>query len=153
MHKAASKTRTPPARLRLQWPRASRVLPAKRRLQEVLQRVWDEHDQPAAAVEVNFVDEATISRLHREYLDDPSPTDIITFDLGRAPDQSRVAALYICTAAARRHAARFRVTPGEEIRRLVIHGVLHLLGYHDHSPQQRRKMRRRENRVLKLLSE
>jgi probable rRNA maturation factor len=128
------------------------LLPAKGRLQHILQLLWKEYRQPAAEVEVNFVDEVTICRLHQEFFDDVSPTDIITFDLGLAPDATRRAALCICVEAAMRHAARYRVSPEVEIQRLVIHGVLHLLGYDDQSPAQRRRMRRREHQVLTLIA-
>jgi probable rRNA maturation factor len=128
------------------------LLPAKSRLQKVLQKLWKEYRQPAADVEINFVEEATMCRLHQEFLHDASPTDIITFDLGPAPDRTRLAALFICVEMAVRHAARYRVSPVVELQRLVIHGILHLLGYDDRSPARRRQMRRRENQVLELLA-
>ncbi len=121
------------------------------RLQKVLREIWTAHGQPAAEVEVNLVDVQVICRLHQDYLGDPSPTDIITFDLGFLPDQSRLAALFICCEEADRQARRYRVAPSEEVRRLVVHGVLHLLGYGDHTPAERRQMRRRENQILSLV--
>jgi probable rRNA maturation factor len=145
---------TPHPGLRLQFSRATRrqLLPDKKRLQEILQRTWWEQHQPDAHVEVNFVDEETICLLHQNFLGDPSATDVITFDLGLTPEKIRLAALYICIGAAKRHAARYRVTLGAEVQRLIIHGILHLLGYNDHSPAQRRQMRRHENRILRLLA-
>jgi probable rRNA maturation factor len=128
------------------------LLPAKARLQRALQLLWKEYRQSDAEVEVNFVDEATICRLHQEYFDDASMTDIITFDLGRAPDATRRAALCICVEAAARHAVRYHISPEAEIQRLVIHGVLHLLGYDDHSPAQRRRMRRRELQIMRRVA-
>jgi len=142
--------------LRLIFPRSSpaqRLLFGKRRFQKILREVWAAHGQPAAEVEVNLVDTPAICRLHQDYLGDPTPTDIITFDLGLSPEGSRLAALYICIEVAERYAQRYRVAPREEIRRLVIHGMLHLLGYDDHTPSARRRMRRQENQILKLVHE
>ena len=97
----------PPLRLRFsQASPARRRLRDQKRLQNTLQEIWGEYDQPAAEVEVNVVGIDEICRLHQEYLGDPSPTDIITFDLGFAPDRSRLAALYICAEVAERHAPR-----------------------------------------------
>ncbi len=142
--------------LRLKFSRSAptrRLLPDSKRLQKVLQDIWSEHGQPPAEVEVNFVDANTICRLHQEYLGDPSPTDIVTFDLGETPNHFRLAALYICLEVAGQHARRYRASFAEEIRRLVIHGILHLLGYDDRSTAARRQMRRRENQILKLVTQ
>lgn len=145
----------PSQRLRLRWPRsatARKLLPGKERLQALLQKIWAEHHQPAGEIEVNVVDEKTIRRLHEEFLGTAAATDIITFDLGLAPDHTRIAALYLCAEVAARHAARYRVALATEMQRLMIHGILHLLGYDDRSAAQRRSMRRRENRILQRLS-
>jgi len=143
---------TPHARLQLKFSQpaqARRWLPEKARLLAVLQALWRRHGQPAAEVEVNFVDMATLAHLHAAYLEDASPTDIMTFDLGFMPDSRRLAALYLCVEMAAQHARRFRVALAQEVQRLVIHGVLHLLGYQDRTPAQRRTMRRRENELLR----
>ncbi len=124
----------------------------KPELAEVLQHLWEAHGAADAEVEVRFVDEPTICGLHERFLQDPSPTDIITFDLGLMPDQRRLALLCICPAVAARHARRFHTTLRREIHRLIVHGVLHLLGFDDHDPAQRRRMRYRERTILKQLA-
>lgn len=129
----------------------NRAVPRKK-LAALLQEIWQAHGASAAEVEIHFVDEAAISALHGQFLHDPSPTDIITFDLGVSPDQRRLATLCICPAVAQRHARRFKTTLPRELERLIIHGILHLLGYDDHEPAQRRRMRARENRLLARLA-
>ncbi|MDZ7265763.1 MAG: rRNA maturation RNase YbeY [candidate division KSB1 bacterium] len=118
----------------------------------LLQQLWQRHGAPAAEVEVQFVDEAMICRLHEQFLQDPSPTDIITFDLGVTPAGTRLAQLCLCPAVAARHARRFRTTLRHELHRLIVHGILHLLGYDDHDPAGRRRMRERERIVLRQLA-
>ncbi len=118
----------------------------------LLEKVWQAHGANAAEVEVQFVAEAMICSLHEQFLQDPSPTDIITFDLGVTPDHRRLALLCICPAVAARHARRFHTTLRREIHRLIVHGILHLLGYDDHDPGQRRRMRYRERTILKQLA-
>lgn len=117
-----------------------------------MQKLWQAHGAAAAEVEIQFIDEPAMCALHEQFLRDPSPTDIITFDLGMTPEQRRLASLCICPAVAQRHARRFKTTLPRELDRLIIHGVLHLLGYDDHEPAQRRRMRARENDILAQLA-
>lgn len=99
-------------------------------------------------MEVNFVDDHEIRALHRNFLQDDSPTDVMTFDLGATPAGWRVAVITICLPVARQHAERWHISWRQELLRLVIHGVLHLLGYDDHTPAGRRQMRHHENKIL-----
>jgi len=147
-----SRERIPVLKLRLpQTTFAKRTLTNRKRLSALLQELWRTRDPHCADVEVNFVSEATIRDLHQRFLRDSTPTDIITFDLGMTPHQHRLAAIYICPEVAQRHAERFKTSITEELQRLVIHGVLHLLGYDDKSPSQRQRMRTRENQILRSL--
>lgn len=137
--------------LRLKLPRtasARRLLGKSDRLIAELRALWAEHEDTAAEVEVNFVDEPTMQTLHADYLDDASATDIITFDLGVSPEGARLGALYICPEVAKRFAARYKATPKREAQRLIAHGILHLLGYDDHSLHDKRRMRAAENKIL-----
>ncbi len=137
--------------LHLKLPRttiAQRLLGNRARVVAALRALWAAHEETPAEVEIIFVDEPTIQKLHDDYLHDASSTDIITFDLGVSPEGARLGALYICPEVAKRFAARYKVTLGQELHRLIAHGILHLLGYDDHSPQDKRRMRREENKIL-----
>jgi probable rRNA maturation factor len=119
---------------------------------QVLNRFWREH-APAAgttSLEVNFVDEKTIRALHDDFLRDPSATDVITFDLGAMPE-GRLAAIAVCVPVAENYAERHGASLREELHRLVIHGVLHLLGYDDHTAAGKRLMRHREDEILRQI--
>jgi len=118
-------------------------------LNNVLNSVWRRRAKASINLEVNFVDAATISQLHRDFLQDAAATDVITFDLGATPEGWRVAALAICMPVALDYAKAYGVSLREELHRLVIHGVLHLLGYDDHTPAARKQMRRKENTLLR----
>jgi probable rRNA maturation factor len=108
--------------------------------------------RPVAALNVAVVDDVQIARLHDEYMGDPSPTDVLTFDLrDNAGDQAVEGEIVVSADTARREARRRRLEPSEELTRYIIHGVLHLLGLQDATPQERRRMRREENRILGLL--
>jgi probable rRNA maturation factor len=82
-------------------------------------------------------------------MSDPRPTDVLTFDLRDDPTECAIEGEIVISAeTAARQALRFHATPAQELLRYVIHGTLHLSGYDDRRPGDRRRMRREENRVL-----
>ncbi|MBU2470984.1 MAG: rRNA maturation RNase YbeY, partial [Bacteroidetes bacterium] len=58
--------------------------------------------------------------------------------------------IYICTDQAKRQAKEYRTSYKEEVRRLIIHGVLHLIGHTDRSKKSREIMRNLEDKYLKI---
>ena len=82
-----------------------------------------------AMLSITFVGRAAISRLNRRYLGHQGPTDVISFGLGRSGRRGAVVGdVYICAEVARDNARRQRISAGEELLRLVVHGTLHVLG-------------------------
>lgn len=111
--------------------------------------MWCRQAKASINLDVNLVDVATISQLHRDFLQDASATDVMTFDLGATPEGWRIAALAIGVPVAQDYAKAYGVSLREELQRLVIHGVLHLLGYDDRTPAAKKQMRREENTILR----
>jgi len=72
------------------------------------------------------VDDAEIARLHDAFLNDPTPTDVITFHHGE---------IVISQETAAREALARGISLEEELTRYAVHGVLHLIGYDDHEPE------------------
>jgi len=107
------------------------------------------------AVDVVFVDRSTLARLHAEFLDDPSETDVITFDLRgdeAAEDEPGPAGeIYVSVDRARAVAADRGVSVERELTLYVVHGALHLVGFDDHEPDDRRAMRAAEAAVMEAL--
>ncbi len=99
------------------------------------------------SVHLIFLKDAELSEMHREFLDDASPTDVITFDLG---EKAIEAELYISVDMARQNADYFSVPVNSEFHRLIIHGLLHLAGFDDHDPGDRKKMKTEEDRLVAL---
>ncbi len=99
-----------------------------------------------------IADSRRLRRLNRRFRGIDRPTDVISFALleGAQPPVPcrQLGDVYISVPRARRQARQYRVTPGEEMARLMIHGVLHLLGYDHIRPAQARSMRRREEMYL-----
>lgn len=101
-------------------------------------------------ISVVFVDDAELAEMHGEWLDDPRATDVITFDLGGGGGPE--GELYVSVERAREVASRRGADPLRELMLYVAHGVLHLCGYDDHDPADRRRMRAAERRALSVLS-
>jgi probable rRNA maturation factor len=100
-----------------------------------------------------------MARINQAFLQHEGSTDVITFDY--ANDASLVThhsspslhgELFICIDDAVAQAREFRTSWQSELARYVIHGVLHLRGYDDIRPADRRKMKREENRLLKEMT-
>ena len=102
------------------------------------------------AVDVIFVDDRTLTDLHARFLGDPSPTDVITFDLGEE-GPGPAAELYVSVDCAERECARRGDGLGREIALYLVHGALHLCGYDDHEDEARARMRAAEREVLARL--
>lgn len=104
-----------------------------------------------AMLSITFVGRAAISELNRRYLGHRGPTDVISFGLERSGKRGAVIGdIYICPQVARDAAKRQGVPIGEEMLRLVVHGILHVLG-HDHPTGVSRTaspMWRRQERIL-----
>ena len=98
-----------------------------------------------------FVDEATIRRLHRRFLNDGTSTDVIAFPYSAPQDKCLIGDIAICVPVARRQARALGEPGRREIMRLVVHGLLHLLGYDDHKPNDRRRMWKRQEALIQRL--
>jgi len=122
----------------------------KRGFESVARRVLEDHGAASYAVSISFVNDAEIARLNRERLGRTGPTDVIAFDLTEPGlPLDRVGDIYISKDTALANSARFGVRPGEELLRLLIHGLLHVLGYRDEEPEDKRKMMRVQAGMLK----
>ena len=96
---------------------------------------------------VVFVDDATLTGMHAEHLDDPSPTDVLTFDLGKE-GEGPAGELYVSVDCAVEVSRRRGVPLERELCLYVVHGVLHLCGFDDGSAEDRARMRAAERTVL-----
>ncbi len=91
-----------------------------------------------SAIEISLVSAETIGQVHAEFLDDPSPTDVITFDHGE---------ILVCPAVAREQGQAYRRSVEEEVLLYGIHGLLHLLGWSDLTPVKQASMAREQERI------
>ena len=100
-------------------------------------------------VSLLLTDDTEIARLHGEYLDDPTPTDVMCFPQHDG-EESHVD-IVVSVECARREASRRRHSFEAELALYVVHGLLHACGYDDVKPSERRCMREAEQLVLHTL--
>jgi probable rRNA maturation factor len=99
-------------------------------------------------VTIALVSDDRLQALHREFMGIDEPTDIMTFPGDAAPGAPAGGELVISVDHARTQAAAWGLTPAEEIRFLVVHGLLHLLGWRDDSDEQRQAMLQRQEELI-----
>jgi probable rRNA maturation factor len=110
-----------------------------------------------ALLSITFVDRRAISRLNRDHLGHSGPTDVISFGFTRAtPDDPVIGDIYISPDIARENARAHGTPVREELARLVVHGVLHVLG-HDHPEggdvvRARSDMWRKQERIVRRVA-
>jgi len=98
---------------------------------------------------IAVVDDATIAKLHNEYLNDPEPTDVLSFALDSSPGYLE-GEVVVSADAAIASAPRYKSSAAGELLLYVIHGTLHLVGYDDVTPRRREQMRRQEKNYLAM---
>ncbi len=101
---------------------------------------------------LTLVSEDTMAELHVTHMDEPGPTDVLSFPLdaheATGPEPVLLGDIVICPAVAARNAAEHAATIEAELELLVVHGVLHVLG-HDHAePDEELAMQAAERRHL-----
>ncbi|HEY5438500.1 MAG TPA: rRNA maturation RNase YbeY [Acidimicrobiales bacterium] len=129
----------------------------------------DEGVRGLAEVSLIFLDEPTIAALNMQFMGHDGPTDVLSFPIdnepeptGRVPDAGGsgpgespmpeipqlVGDIVICPAVAARNAVEHEVTFDDEIALLVVHGVLHLLGWDHVVDEEAERMEAREQALL-----
>jgi probable rRNA maturation factor len=93
-------------------------------------------------VSILIVSDQRMASLHRRFMNEAGPTDVITFQHG---------GIFISAATAQANAKRFGNSLRSELRLYIVHGLLHLHGFNDRDPKGELKMRAAEKKVLSKL--
>jgi len=102
-----------------------------------------------ASISLTLVDDATIAKINKEHRGKDTPTDVLSFPLEPEPfaNERLLGDVVISIDTARRQAQDYDAPLQRELERLMIHGVLHVLG-HDHmEPDERAVMEAEEKRL------
>ena len=102
-------------------------------------------------INVIFCSDNYILDVNMKYLQHDYFTDIITFDYCEGKVLS--GDLFISVDSVRENSIEFGTDFEEELHRVIVHGVLHLIGYDDHTEEDKKVMRQKENYYLKMRSQ
>jgi probable rRNA maturation factor len=114
---------------------------------EWINRVAESELKRIGAVSYIFCSDDYLAEMNVEYLDHDTLTDIITFPYSTAPIEGDI---FISIDRVRDNAKDFNVPFEQELRRVIIHGILHLCGYGDKTDAEAAIMRQKEDAALTL---
>jgi probable rRNA maturation factor len=103
-------------------------------------------------LEISLVDDAAIARVNKQFLGHTGATDVISFFYPADATQAARGELLISTERAAAQSKTWGASFLREIALYIAHGVLHLNGYKDATPQQRRRMSRRQSEIVSTLA-
>ena len=95
-----------------------------------------------------FCDDDYLHKINLEYLSHDTYTDIISFD--NTLNNVLQGDIFISTERVRENAHNYKVEFNEELRRVLIHGILHFCGYKDKTAREKELMRRKEEEKIEL---
>ncbi len=121
----------------------------KRRLNNAwLKLVAESEVRKLGNINIIFCSDNYILDVNMKYLQHDYFTDIITFDYCEGNVLS--GDLFISVDSVRENSVFFKTEFADELNRVIVHGILHLIGYDDHTPDEQKTMREKENYYLEL---
>lgn len=126
------------------------AIPGKRILRRWLENAIREENGVPGAINFVICNDDFLFKMNKKYLKQKTLTDILTFPM--ADDGNTVSAdIYISIDRIRDNSKKYKQQVKKELARVMIHGILHLMGYDDHSDEGKLKMREKEELYLKDL--
>lgn len=122
----------------------------KRKTNVWIKTVAEKYDKKIGEIAYIFCDDAKILEVNKTYLQHDYFTDIITFDYCEGVVLN--GDIFISLDTVRTNAQEFGVTFENELHRILIHGILHLCGQEDKTPEARLEMTRKENEALQMIT-
>lgn len=114
------------------------------------------HIHPDAELAIQFADEAVMEKLHIEFMEEPGPTDVLSFPMDElrpgTPDRLTPAGMLgdivVCPTVAAKQALDAGHEAIDEILLLTTHGILHLLGFDHAEPEEKAEMFGLQKQIL-----
>ncbi len=115
---------------------------------EWIQRCVKSKEYKITIICIIFTSDQKLLDINKQFLQKDYLTDIITFSYTEKNDLS--GDIFISIDRVKENAKKYDVSFSEEIKRVIIHGILHLMGYEDYNDQDKMIMTNEENKLLKL---
>lgn len=127
------------------------LLRNKKAIRATIERMCKEKGYTVENVNYILCSKPVIKKTNIRYLNHHYYTDIITFPLSEDP-KIITADIFVCIPVVLENAQRFSTSAYCEVVRVLFHGILHLIGYDDHTPEDQKKMRNAEEFWLSQFS-
>ncbi len=124
-------------------------LPAPQTLREWIDRVVENEDHIVGDINFIYCSDPFLLNINKTYLNLQTFTDIITFDQSTNPD-TIAGDIFISIDQVRSNSIKYQEPFRVELKRVMVHGVLHLLGYNDKSVEEQQEMSKKEEAYLSL---
>ena len=124
-----------------------------RRLKQDARKLLGAVGEESSTLSISLVDDREIAILNRDHRGKDKPTDVLSFPLDpseEAPERL-LGDIVISVDTAKRQAAEYDALLQNEVNRLLIHGILHVLGYDHEEPAQRQTMEAEERRLAGVI--
>ena len=122
-------------------------------LKKVAETVLKAEGKRAFYLSIALIGISRMKKLNKKYLKRDYPTDVLVFpETESYPKINNLGEIIICPQVVKKNAKKFKLTFKKELSKILIHGILHLLGYdHEKSKKEAEKMERKENYYLKKM--
>jgi probable rRNA maturation factor len=120
-------------------------------IKEFTRRVLVNEGIAKAEINIILVNDEYITRLNQKFLNKDTTTDVLSFSLANETNDQIEGEVYTNIEQIMRQAEDYQVTFKEELNRIIIHGLLHLIGFDDLTDEQKKIMTQKEDRYLTIL--
>lgn len=125
----------------------------KLKLQALVELVMKGERTSCDEMAIHFISAPQMCKMHKKFFQDPSLTDCISFPMDQEVQGGfcYLGDVFVCPKQAELYAEEHGLDPYKETTLYVIHGLLHLLGYDDIDPVDRTRMKKQEQKYMKLV--
>lgn len=126
----------------------------KSRLRKIAGTVLKNLGLPSGTeLSLSFTNDGRMRELNREWREIDRSTDVLSFPQSGGPDYTLLGDIVISIDTAKRHSIKYGNTLHDEIKKLIVHGTLHLLGYDHKKKRDKEIMREKESRLMFSIKE
>ena len=124
----------------------------KKSLKDYCKKILNYNDYNSSLVSLIFIDQEELREMKKLYFKEDAYTDVIAFNFN-SHEEDLEGELYLSIQIIENNAINYSVTLESEIKRVVAHGLLHLIGYKDNRDQDKIKMTKMENICIQLFND
>jgi len=120
-------------------------------IQDYIEKVCAHLDLTYDHIEITLLSKDAIAQLNHDYFDQHLPTDTISFNL--TPDAEITGDIYLCPAVIFENAGTYSSDFDEELKIVLIHSILHLMGHADDTPEDYDRMKKSQDHIYNQLNQ